>query len=435
MLTVCLMLMAISVFSQSENDTLNIEDYPIGTYKARYDRRPSMNIDPGMNYSGQFSQTPARNRGGVTFPFVWSLNRNTDERILSWFFRTSPLVSLGNISGDQRYSQFNFSSFVSRSVYNYQPGGQFWGWAAGMSSFPRYSTQNGWNRSISLSLSPSIFRGSGRIESAQDAVLANWMLEDLQVAGIVDDFDGKDVHMLARVVTEIIGDRTFDNRRRYIYRIKALGNALIESGLADQESFDLLAILSDNWLYADGAFLPHGKRIRYGISGDGGFDHIDGKALTDSRRDLQGRGGVFAEYTQAKVINEHGGNQWTFGVEGDWYYHEMKIGEDNFSSSSKNWSADAYVQHRRIWLLSSRTNLSLNNSLEWVYFNDEPGLVDVQESIGSRFTLNNAFSMRYFMDYNWIIDLSAGLNANYLGEAGDYSILPTFSISSLYWIL
>ena len=277
--------------------------------------------------------------------------------------------------------------------------------------------------------------GKGRIEYAQDAILAKWMLEDLQVAGIVDDFDGTHVHALAKVVTEIIGNRTFDNRRRYIYRLKALGDALIENGLADQESFDLLAILSDNWLYADGASLPHGDRIRYGISGDGQLDHFDGEIYIDSRRDLLGRGGVFAEYIHAKIVNENGSNQWSFGVEGNLHYHEIKIGEDNINTSSRNWSANAYVQQRRIWLLSSRTNLSLNNSLEWLYFNEDPGFINPEELIGARLTLSNEFSMRYFMGYNWIIDISAGMNTNYSGEEDSFFIQPSFSISSLYWIL
>ena len=104
---------------------------------------------------------------------------------------------------------------------------------------------------------------------------------------------------LARSITFIIGNRVFDLRRRRIYGLEQLQQTLLERGITQEESFQLFAILNDNWAFANRATLTHGNRFSYGLSSssNGFIERFEEQEDTD--RNLEVEVGGFAEYTRA----------------------------------------------------------------------------------------------------------------------------------------
>lgn len=415
-----------------------IENYPLSTYKARYELRPAMSTNPSFDYAGTFTDGPARNAVNLSLPLSWTLRRNTDARMLEWAWSSNASATFGHrgvnvISGPENFSTYNLNIYANRSVYHYKDNERFWGWGVFLSTNPSYSTQDEWKSRHQIALSPSVYRGVGRLEFAEDALLAKWMMEDLQAVGVVEEYNSGHIHALARTITDIIGDRTFDTRRRYIYRMKALTNTLLESGLVEEESIELFAVLSDNWLFANRTTLPHGKRLAYGLSGAGHHSFRDGKQVV-ANQNFRAEGGLFAEYTSARILNESGGDQWSVGVEGQYFYRSNKYDDNSWLVTADSWSASAYLAYQRKWLLSSRTSLSLNNRITGTHFFNEPVFVDIIQDPLTTISLWSNFQMDYFIDYHWALEARVGLNAIYRQQADVLIFEPRVSFTTRYFI-
>jgi hypothetical protein len=417
--------------------TGQIDHYPVSTYKARYDLRPAMSTNSSFDYAGIITDGPARNAVNLDLPLSWSLRRNTDARILEWNWGSNVTASFGDkggdvISGPESFNTYNLNVFANRAVYHYKDNERFWGWGMSLFTTPYYSTQNEWTGRYQISCSPSVYRGVGRIEFAEDALLAKWMMEDLQAVGVVEEYGIDHIHALARTITDIIGDRTFDFRRRYIYRMKALTNTLLESGLVKDESIELFSVLSDNWLFANRTTLPHGKRLTYGISGTGFHSLRDGKQEVPNQL-FRAEGGLFAAYTSARIINENGGDQWSAGLEGRYLHRSNKYDDNPWLITADTWLASVYLSYQRRWLLSSRTSLGLNNRISGIHFFNDPVFVNISQDPWTTINAQSNFIMEYFIAYHWTLEARVGVNASYRHQ-DIFAVQPRLYLTTRYFV-
>jgi len=410
--------------------------YDIGNYRARYERRPLLQLNTNLSFEGEYnSQFIGTNNGSFSFPVDWYLQSNTDKRILDWNFsgRTGALFGIEQ-GNSARYSSYFLRASASRTAYHYKSPGKFWGWGSTASIRGYLRTSDIHTDDLRLSISPSIFKGKGRLEYGQDALLANWMMKDLGDAGVISAYAPDQVEALAKTITDIIGNRTFDFRRRRIYELKRLQQTLFDNGLVEEESFDLFAILNDNWAFANRASLPYGNRFRYGLSGSltsNNYYPVDEDALVRTSNSI--RTGAFAEYINAKIVNNNGSSQWIFNMEGNYVdFERIDFDGELFRSG---WQVESSVAYRRTWLPTSRMFFNWTTTVSWNHY--FPNGNEMQQMHFDSFTrtyLFTGFNVEYFMNYQWTIDLQLGAFASYRYaiEENNITFRPDISIRSVY---
>ena len=409
--------------------------YDISNYKARYDRRPSFYIEPRFSYLGRISNTnTALNRLALTFPSQWRLGRNTDEKIVSWRFSSNLSAQFGlrpSTFSSDRFNAYSSEFSIARDVSHYYQPDKFWGWSGGIVTDATYhSTDNG-TKMLDLGNSLGFFHGHGRIEYAEDALLANWIMEDLKEAGSITQYSPEETEMLARTITDIIGNRTFDLRRRRIYELKQLKQTLFDAGLVDQESFDLFAILNDNWAFANRAFLRHGKRLTYGVSGN--TEYLDNEFISNNlRRSFNAEGNVFIRYEKNKIVNNNGSLGWSLGANISHVYTEDDFSNIEGIIKNNRWLSDLNLGYNYVWLPTSRTEFKIIGTAGWFHvFPDE------LEKESDFFTtdsirLSSSFIGDFFISYRWSLSARAQLLGVYQIRNSDSNIsfAPSFSLTS-----
>lgn len=268
--------------------SLHAQTYDIGQYRARFERRPFLELDPSLNYSGlltnQFNQD--RHSGGAFLEGLWREQSNLDERQQAW-------TVLGRVSfgreefedpdrQDQSFKQASINATFNQT--NYNDKNRFWGFRGGafINALDRDNEILVSDRFTNISIQPGLFFGGGRIEFAEDALLANWMMDDLLEVGAIDSATPEQRLALAQRVTSIIGNRTFDFRRRRIYELQQLQQLFQEENIGVSDDFLLFAVLNDNWAFANRATLPHGKQWTVGVDGGGSYSFSSLPVATDN---------------------------------------------------------------------------------------------------------------------------------------------------------
>ena len=410
--------------------------YDISNYKARYERRPSFFTNIQGNYSSNFqSDDYARHAGSYTIPLNWWLRSNTDAMYSEWRISSALTGGFNRTQSNDKhhlYSRVRFN--VDRLVRLYKPSGKFWGWSLNMASQSRYQAQDERQYSLDVSFDPAIFRGSGRIEYAEDALLAKWMLEDLMTEGVIEEYQNSDIEALARTITEIIGDRTFDTRRRETYRLKRLQETIFAQGLVDEESFELFAILTDNWRFANRSTLEHGRSITYGFKTFNDFDFADGKDVIKTQR-LNSRFQVFGDFQKSKIIRDQINTTWTSGVAFSYYLNGIRYNSQQWGFNQDGWHNRMYIGYGVKWLPSSRTELKLNNRLQWDSFSEEPTQVFSLSENRASLSLLTELAGEYFINYRWSLNPSIKMVAEFSNNEGEqqFSLSPQFGFKSLYY--
>lgn len=414
----------------AQSDTFNLS-----SYKARYERRPAMSLNGQANFQGNYrNYREAENSGSARARLYWQELRNTDALISSWGLSGSLQGGFGQSSGlsSGRYNSGYFSATIQREQSHYYRENRFWGWGGALHSDGSLTSLNNINRNLDFRLAPKIFRGLGRIEFAEDALLAHWMIEDLQEAGVVTDFTPEDITALARTITDLIGNRTFDFRRRRIYELGQLHSTLQERGLAERESFALFAILNDNWAFANRSTLPHGRRLAYGLEGnfDSNWNREENPVINSTRFYTYGL--AFAEFSTARIHNNRGGGQWTAMLGGGYYYSRRKYDKDNWLPSKEGPFARASVGYIYRWLPSSRTTLSWDNTVTATW--GLPNTLNPFISSENQASWNSGLDLDYFINYQWSFRLRAGTYLFY-NEIPDRIVFsPEFQFSTFYYI-
>jgi hypothetical protein len=412
--------------------------YDLSNYKARYELRPGMRLNFSSDFGGNYAREQAAFQRGRLFSSTnWFMNRNTDERISFWSFDSWMRFSFGS-PGSSPFNpgenQTNLAGRISINSRrdNYREPEKFWGWSTDSQVYHSRSSQDRSSRSSRLSFQGRLYRGKGRIEFAEDALLANWMLEDLQKAGVISNYEAEDVEALALTITDIIGYRVFDFRRRRIYELEQLQQTLLERGVTQEESFQLFAILNDNWAFANRAVLTHGNRFAYGIetsvAGMTRYQREDD--FTD--RDLDLGFGGFAEYTRSRIINNNGSASFTTGLQLVHYVGLSKVNSEDTTTDGQGWSGEVYLTYLRKWLPNSRTEFSWNNTLAVNHILQTNASVNSNSSLtGERLT--SSLLTQYFINFQWSFAAGVGFDLQYERAPDQLRFMPNFSFRTNYF--
>ena len=404
--------------------------YDLSDYKARFERRPGMEFNFNSDFAGTYQNRASGGfNGSFSGDLQWFLNRNTDNLISNWEFLTLAdigrnlprLWNIGSIFPLPRPQEDNYLlAFGARLQQDrYRRPNRFWGYSAQLAAVDagvmRIDAFESEEREGAIDVTASLYHGLGRIEFAEDALLANWMLQDLQAAGVTTDYSSEDVKALATTITDIIGNRIFDFRRRRIYELKQLQQTLLERGITQEESFELFAILNDNWAFSNRATLTHGNRLAYGLQANiiGTFSRSFSSTEPERRERIEYIYDAFAEYTRSRIVRNNNGSR-SLGVRA------------GLTTTPERDEALAMVSlnYTRTWLPNSRTSFDWSNTLmtrRYVTNNDPRGdnlYIFPSESIISSLTVN------YFISYQWTFQLRVSGQAFYRPEYEPAAFFP-----------
>jgi hypothetical protein len=415
---------------------LQAQSYDISQYQARYERRPFLEINPSLNYSGTFSDWDdfVNHGGGGSLSIDWREQSSLDNRIRNISISGQAQFFRQEFKDHDRVdiSRKGASLYASIEQYNYTTEKKFWGFRGGlfMNAQDRDDFALESDRFTDISLNPGLFFGTGRIEFAEDALLANWMMDDLLEQQVIGATTPEQRELLAQRITSIIGNRTFDFRRRRIYELQQLQQLFTEENIAIDNEFMLFAVLNDNWAFANRASLPRGKRWQFGVDAEGAY-HYESKPFAGDEFTVSGR--PYVNYTSGKIIGDNASSIWTAELSA---YYQTDLEENNFPFDSvERYGGGASLSHRLVWLPISRTTLSWTNQVVGQLGTNIPN--GVQDGFKeNRLSFISNLSWDYFVTYNWSFVLNVGL----AGQFNDqdffdfHTVRPSVNFSTRYAI-
>ena len=238
---------------------------------------------------------------------------------------------------------------------------------------------------------------------------------------------------LARNITFIIGNRVFDLRRRRIYGLEQLQQTLLERGITQEESFQLFAILNDNWAFANRATLTHGNRFSYGLStsSNGTIERFEEQEDTD--RNLEVEVGGFAEYTRSRIVNNNGSAVFTAGLQLAHYLDLSKANEETTENISEGWMGELYLTYNRTWLPNSRTVFIWENTFATGRILQTNAGRDNSYQFFYQERLWSSLRTTYFVNYQWSFTAELGFNLFYYRDRDRVSFNPHFSFRTNYF--
>ncbi len=415
--------------------SLHSQSYDISQYRARFERRPFLELDPSLSYSGlltnQFNQD--QHSGGAALEALWREHSNLDERQTVWTVLGRTSFGRAEFENPDRQDQSNKQISINGtfSQTNYNAKNRFWGFRgnAFVNAIDRDNEFLVSNRFTNINIQPGIFFGGGRTEFAEDALLANWMMDDLLEVGAISSATPEQRFALAQRVTSIIGNRTFDFRRRRIYELQQLKQLFEEENINISDDFLLFAILNDNWAFANRAALPHGKQWVVGVDGGGSYSFASLPVATDNFL-------VFVEpyvrFESAKIRHNNASTSLFAQLRG---FYRDNLDEGNgqtpvFSLLTQS-GVSLSLGHSYVWLPMSRTTLRWNNAVNLGFTSFD---ADNIPNLNNEWTTNwqSVLSWNYFISYTWRLSLDAGIQATFINREFDKSeaIRPFFNLRS-----
>lgn len=419
--------------------TLCAQTYDISQYQARYERRPFLELNPRLNYASFFSNRDNDDQyaGGASITANWRVQSNMDDRIRNWSLFSQASFARRVYEDNDRPDESNRGVSLTAGLeqYNYRVGNKFWGFRgnAFISAQDRDDIFGESDRTTRLAIRPGVFVGSGRIEFSEDALLANWMLDDLLEAGVVNSATPEQRLALAQRITSTIGNRTFDFRRRRIYELQQLQQLFAESNIAVEDDFLLFAVLNDNWAFANRATLPNGQRWQVGLDAGGEYFYESMPVANDNFRAFAR---PYVNFQSAQIRHNNASTIWEAEVAG---FYQDNLDEGNqfvpiFSLRSRS-GATLNLNHTYVWLPISRTTLQWRNGVNVLFENFTPD-DDIFTEDQWTVQAESVLSWDYFVSYNWRFSLNAGLryflNDNQFIENRTFQ--PFFNLSTNYAI-
>ncbi len=423
---------------------LSAQSYDISQYKARYERRPLLEVNPSFRYSNViYDNSRPESKKNANFDgtvgALWLESSNTDKRIRTigaelfgnWEQQPNP----NDRDNPRRYGAFVLAAAINQ--FNYSASNRFWGFSANVLSATerrKFGTPEPENNT-QFELNPGIFIGTGRIEFAEDALLANWIMDDLMDMDVIGQTSATERLALAQRITSIIGNRTFDFRKRRIFELDRLRQVFDETGMDVRNEFLLFAILNDNWAFANRAALPNGSRVRVGM--DFGLDYRKedqylGTTFFEGNRTYAG-GTPYVEYVRARILKNKAAGQWSVLLSGGLNSEVASAeGINTLSYYDKLLEFRFRTTYNYIVLPSSRTRILLSNGLEFNHQDFTFSAFFNRQNTGVR--LVNALTMDYFVNYNIRLGVSASLSNNYDFTGELFSFSPFLSGGLTYAI-
>lgn len=132
------------------------------------------------------------------------------------------------------------------------------------------------------SINAGIYIGKGRIEQVQDAQMAVYLLNDLQLLNRRNrNVSDEEVLELARLITKLKYKRFFDSRLRRIAEITAVDSFMQANQIAGKTDAMYFTSLYDNWAYANNPIRQSGYRGYIGLEGNLTLNNITSSRESD----------------------------------------------------------------------------------------------------------------------------------------------------------
>lgn len=403
-----------------------------------------MSIGGDMNGDHYIDKANALNFSySLRIPFFWSSVRNSNETYRSFEISEAPFVRFTEegLAWSNRLSlQRDFLRYKENQLkygINFGLSNQYWKGDVVPNAFPNdvddyyfYTT-----------FRATAFLGMGRLESAEDALLATWIYEDLLEAGVVTQASPEEIEGLARVITNTIGRRVFDSRRLRIFELRQLNDYFIGKGL--DESFELFAVLNDNWAFAQRWNVPTRSIFKYGLKAGSGYESIEIKHPLKplEYRDYQSyTAGLFTSWNKGKILGTNKASNtliqldFRFIDRGSEFFIVDEIpdfGLKKFINSSINFyqSWSWFPNSRMLWSISPSCKINYIIPTESILIATEANnSIQIDASVG--------FSMRYLFSYNWSLQafVANGTSAIYNQEEWYVNTRPDIGVTTVWFL-
>jgi len=287
---------------------------------------------------------------------------------------------------------------------------------------------------INVSVGVPLMIGYGRIEDAQDARLAVYILEDLEKAGRLSHSPThEEILSFASFITQTKNKRYFDIRLKKIEELTVVDSFLVEKQLIKKQDIQYFTLLNDNWDYAMSQERSSGYRVSVGFQPYYSYSFNDEKAYyTDM---ISGYPPSFLKWTEgAKVkTNDYNYNivaqfihekpinlYWQSSAEASLTYlignsnnsFDIHSHDDTYKCDTVSPGIKAGLAYAIHYYPNTRTSLRMGVNASYLKawghyeFNDYRTDIDNQRlNAGLSFSCNYYFSPR--------LRLNAGLNGNY----------------------
>jgi len=238
--------------SEESGNSFNLGSSAGGNYlrylnTAKRQAETSLELGAGFGISNHNMEPELNNKTKFRiFSHSESFQFSTNQRFYNTkkqYFETS--VSLFSGFSESKESQKSSGTLVEPGFYERK----------------QINSQNNITTAISI--------GKGRIEQVQDAQMAVYLLNDLQLLNRKNrDVSDEEVLELARLITKLKYKRFFDSRLRRIAEITAVDSFMQANQIAGKTDAMYFTSLYDNWAYANNPIRQSGYRGYIGLEGN-----------------------------------------------------------------------------------------------------------------------------------------------------------------------
>lgn len=292
-LPIALLLLTTMIFSEKTTQA-QTENFKLSDYKNPDYLYQSLDID--FYFSNGFTilnNEISENRfylrssaGGDYLRYLNTAKRQAETSLeLGAGFFISNQNTETELNDKTKYKSFNHGESLQFSTNQrfYNTKQQYFGTSVSLSSGLRGQKENkettgsiipddsyiSKNKDFLNSINAGIYIGKGRIEQVQDAQMAIYLLNDLQLLNRKNrDVSDEEVLELASLITKLKYKRFFDSRLRRIAEITAVDSFMQANQIAGKTDAMYFTSLYDNWAYANNPIRQSGYRGYFGLEGN-----------------------------------------------------------------------------------------------------------------------------------------------------------------------
>lgn len=424
------------IVGQAQHADLSIiSDFALSDYRARFERRPAMVLDGNATYGPLLTTTtllspvtPIVGDGlQVMVDFNYRLSSNIDRRIRTYTIQSQPTFNWPEGPTNEILEWEN--NVTLEQQYYFKPRA-FWGQALALGTQWQQEFADEENRATLAPVARAdVFIGRGRMERAEDALLAAWLLTDLFESGHLDAPDTMAVFTLARTITDLIGNRTFDLRRRRIYELEQLDATINGLSARYESSIGVFSLLNDNWAFANRALIQHGQEWRFGLGGE-------------QQADISYRGGerqsafgvnsaiAFLAYRHSKIYGLRHSGDWTLAIQSKLQRNFFRFFTFPFDDEQRELRNSISLNYSYNWFPNSRTQLNWLTTIGYSRWDDV--LNGRLFNSTAFFEYQTELQANIFVSYQWALRFQLGISGGYFNATEELSYTPIFLFSSNY---
>jgi len=233
----------------------NYDSYNLESYKTPDIKRTSLDFQfnsHGEFATNQFYKDEYQLNGKVDNKFRKYVNnrRFIGEQVIDFGIQGNS--SSSSTTDSNKSSYFSLYTLYSNLSKFYNSDNSFWK-IGGNASFMFINNQNDPSvlyKSLQFNIAPKLGIGWGRIEPAQDARQAVYILDELSKKGVITTHLSDDeVNRFAQVLSAVKNKRFLDSRLHLIDEISKVDSFLVYNGYVQESGAKYFTTLYDYWMY------------------------------------------------------------------------------------------------------------------------------------------------------------------------------------------